>query len=143
MSLYLACGMTMAMETAYFLLIGYRDRDFLIVCLAANAATNLTLNLILRNTGMNGWMVGLLEILEEKGSELRLPYSCSLGDGIFELRCKQGSNISRILYFFYFGQHIIITNGFVKKSQQTPAGEIQLAKKRRDDWIKRNARAKR
>ena len=38
MSLYLACGMTMAMETAYFLLIGYRDRDFLIVCLAANAA---------------------------------------------------------------------------------------------------------
>ena len=88
-------------------------------------------------------MVGLLEILEEKGSELRLPYSRSLGDGIFELRCKQGSNISRILYFFYFGQHIIITNGFVKKSQQTPAGEIQLAKKRRDDWIKRNARAKR
>ena len=37
MSLYLACGMTMAMETAYFLLIGYRDRDFLIVCLAAAA----------------------------------------------------------------------------------------------------------
>lgn len=92
---------------------------------------------------MQAKMVGLLEILEEKGSELRLPYFRSLGDGIFELRCKQGSNISRILYFFYFGQHIIITNGFVKKSQQTPAGEIQLAKKRRDDWIKRNARAKR
>ena len=95
------------------------------------------------DTKMQAKMVGLLEILEEKGSELRLPYSRSLGDGIFELRCKQGSNISRILYFFYFGQHIIITNGFVKKSQQTPAGEIQLAKKRRDDWIKRNARAKR
>lgn len=95
------------------------------------------------DTKMQAKMVGLLEILEEKGSELRLPYSRSLGDGIFELRCKQGSNISRILYFFYFGQHIIITNGFVKKSQQTPAGEIQLVKKRRDDWIKRNARAKR
>ena len=62
MSLYLACGLTMAMEAAYFFLIGYRGRDFLTVCLAANAATNLTLNLILRNTGSQIRIVILLEI---------------------------------------------------------------------------------
>lgn len=82
-------------------------------------------------------VIGLMEILEEKGPELRLPYSRSLGDGIFELRCKQGSNISRTLYFFYFGGMIIITNGFVKKTEKTPPGEIKLAKDRRADWIKR------
>ena len=83
-------------------------------------------------------MIGLMEILEEKGTELRLPYSGPLGDGIFELRCKQGSNITRALYFFFHGGRIIVTNGFTKKTQKTPPGEIKLAKDRRADWIKRH-----
>ena len=63
MSLYLACGLTMAIETAYFFLIGYRERDFLILCLAGNAVTNLTLNLVLRYTGIRLWIVLLSEVL--------------------------------------------------------------------------------
>ena len=42
-----------------------------------------------------------LKLLEEKGTELRLPYSEHLDDGIFELRTKQGTNIVRNLYFFF------------------------------------------
>ncbi len=83
-------------------------------------------------------MVGLMEILEEKGNELRKPYSEHLGDGIFELRCKQGSNISRVLYFFHVGKRIVVTNGFVKKTRKTPPSEIRLAKSRRIDWLARN-----
>lgn len=83
-------------------------------------------------------MVGLMEILEEKGTELRMPYSEHLEDGIFELRCKQGSNITRVLYFFFVGRKIVVTNGFVKKTQKTPSKEIKLAKERRDDWIIRH-----
>ena len=75
--------------------------------------------------------------LEEKGTELREPYSASLEDGIFELRCKLGSNITRALYFFYVGKRIVVTNGFVKKTQKTPPKEIKLAKDRRKDWIER------
>lgn len=82
-------------------------------------------------------MIGLMDILEERGTELRHPYSGPLGDGIFELRCKQGSNITRALYFFFYGGRIIVTNGFTKKTQKTPPGEIELAKDRRADWIKR------
>ena len=63
MSLYLACGLTMAIETAYFFLIGYRDRNFLIVCLAVNAATNLTMNLILKETGVQIGTVIIAEII--------------------------------------------------------------------------------
>lgn len=33
---------------------------------------------------------------------------------------------------------IIVTNGFVKKTQKTPPNEIKIAKKRRDDWIRRH-----
>ena len=46
-----------------------------------------------------------LKLLEEKGTELRLPYSEHLDDGIFELRTKQGTNIIRNLYFFCWKQN--------------------------------------
>ena len=87
---------------------------------------------------MSAKLVGLMEILEEKGTELRMPYSEHLEDGIFELRCKQGSNITRVMYFFYVGKKIVATNGFVKKTQKTPAKELKLAKERREDWLSRH-----
>lgn len=76
-----------------------------------------------------------LALLEEKGTELRLPYSEHLDDGIFELRTKQGSNIVRSLYFFLFGKKIIVTHGFKKKTQKTPPGEIERAKEYRKDYL--------
>ena len=91
---------------------------------------------------MNAKLIGLMELLEEKGTELREPYSAPLEDGIFELRCKLGSNITRALYFFYVGKRIVVTNGFIKKTQKTPPGEIKLAKDRRKDWIERQEREK-
>lgn len=85
-------------------------------------------------------MYGLLTILQDKGNMLREPYSKHLDDGIFELRCRQGSDIIRVLYFFYYEENIILTNGFIKKTQKTPPDEIQLAKERRKDFIERMQR---
>lgn len=82
-------------------------------------------------------ITGILEILEEKGNSLREPYSKHIDDGIFEIRCKVGSNISRILYFFYYGEKIIMTNGFIKKSPKTPIRQIKTAKKFRADYMRR------
>ena len=48
-------------------------------------------------------LLGTISLLEANGTQLREPYSKSLGDGIFELRAKQSSNITRILYFFVVG----------------------------------------
>jgi phage-related protein len=86
---------------------------------------------------MRAKMVGLIELLQEKGNQLREPYSKPIDDGIFELRCKVGNNISRVLYFFYYEGKIVLTNGFVKKTQKTPPEEISLAKERRNDFKKR------
>ena len=62
-------------------------------------------------------------LLRNNGTDLREPYSKSLGDGIFELRTKCGSDISRVLYFFVVGRRIILTNGFIKKGDKTPRTE--------------------
>lgn len=55
---------------------------------------------------MRAKMYGLLTILQDKGNMLREPYSKHLDDGIFELRCRQGSDIVRVLYFFYYEGNI-------------------------------------
>lgn len=83
---------------------------------------------------MRAKIFSMLEILEEKGPELREPYSKPLGDGIFELRTKLGSDITRVLYFFVSGKKVILTNGFVKKTQKTPPSEIDRAKRYRTDY---------
>jgi toxin-antitoxin system, toxin component, relE family len=78
-----------------------------------------------------------LGLLENKGNELRLPYSQHLDDGIFELRTIQGNNIVRHLHFFIIEKKIIITHGFRKKTQKTPLLEIQKAKDYRTDYLNR------
>ena len=86
---------------------------------------------------MRAKLLGIIEILQEKGNQLREPYSKHLDDGIFEIRGKVGSDISRVLYFFYYEGKIVMTNGFVKKTQKTPKSEIETAKKYRKDYIER------
>lgn len=84
--------------------------------------------------------LGIVELLQEYGNQLREPYSKPLEDGIFELRIKVGNNITRVFYFFYYEKRIILTNGFVKKSQKTPKNEKMLAKKYREDFLNREKR---
>ncbi len=86
---------------------------------------------------MRAKIVMLIELLAENGSALREPYSKHLVDGIFELRAKVGSDISRVFYFFVIGKRIVLTNGFIKKTQKTPKSEIELAKKYRNEFLNR------
>ena len=76
-------------------------------------------------------------LMKTNGNRLREPYSKPLDDGIMELRAVVGTNISRVLYFFVVGQKVILTNGFIKKTQKTPKKEITLAQKYREDYIAR------
>ena len=88
---------------------------------------------------MKARVIRTIELLEEYGNQLRMPYSKSLGDGIFELRCQQSNNITRILYFFYINHNIVMTNGFTKKTQKTPLNALELAQKRRKEYLKRHS----
>lgn len=80
-----------------------------------------------------------IELLQIRGIELRKPHVDFIEDGIWELRTKQSSNISRILYFTFTGNKIVLLNGFIKKTQKTPQNEIDRAKKYKNDYLRRFA----
>ena len=61
------------------------------------------------DTKMRAKVLGAVALLEANGPQLREPYSKFIGDGIFEIRAKQSSNITRVLYFFYIGKRIVLT----------------------------------
>ena len=87
---------------------------------------------------MRAKMMRTITLLEDNGTRLREPHSKALGDGLFELRAKIGSNISRIIYFYVHGKKAILTNGFVKKSNETPPSETDLARSYRTDYLARS-----
>jgi phage-related protein len=58
-------------------------------------------------------------------------------DNIWECRISFGANIYRLLCFLHNGSIIVLTNGFIKKSQKTPIDEIVKAEEYRNDYIRR------
>jgi phage-related protein len=59
-------------------------------------------------------------------------------DDICKVRIHQDKLSIRILGFFHKNNFIILTNGFVKKSQKTPANEIRLAEVRKKEYLNRS-----
>lgn len=89
---------------------------------------------------MRGKAVRDLELLEKLGSQIGMPHARYMEDGIFELRIKFGGDNSRIFYFFYSDQKIILTNGFIKKTPKTPVTELERAKRYKRDYEGRSSR---
>jgi|LWDU01.1.fsa_nt_gi phage-related protein len=81
------------------------------------------------------WVLQLIEELDK----IHRQYFKKLvnTDDIWEVRVRIGNDAIRLLGFIEKGTFIILTNGFMKKSQKTPKVEIQLAEKRKKDFIKR------
>lgn len=90
------------------------------------------------DTKMIAKVIRIIDLLERNGPTVRLPYSEYLRNDIFEIRAKQGTDIVRVFYFFTFGRKIVLTNGFVKKTQKTPQREIDKAVKYKNDYIRRH-----
>ncbi len=58
-------------------------------------------------------------------------------EDIWEIRVQFGGNIFRLLGFFEQKNLVILTHGFVKKTQKTPLQDIMLAKQRKRDYLQR------
>lgn len=77
--------------------------------------------------GMRAKSLSGIAALKQVGNMLREPLSKYIDDGVFELRIKLSSNTSRIFYFFQMGKRIILTNGYMKKTQKMDRREFEKA----------------
>lgn len=89
---------------------------------------------------IEGWPVGiyadfmrLISLMEGHGADLRMPHSRTMGQGLFELRCKGVEGIGRAFYCTMVGREIVILHSFIKKTQETPDSEMKIARKRLKD----------
>ena len=57
-------------------------------------------------------------------------------NGLYEIRVEYESNIFRIFCCLDEGKLVVLLNGFQKKSQQTPANELEKAKKLKEEYFK-------
>lgn len=84
---------------------------------------------------MKAKVIRTIQLLQNNGYTLREPHSKPLGDGIFDLRVKQSSNISRVLYVV--DNKAVLTHVFIKKTMKTPKREIEKAISYRSDYLQR------
>lgn len=71
--------------------------------------------------------------LVERGWPIGMPLCRSLGDGLFETRSDLPNGRTARIIFFIKGGRMGILHGFIKKTQQTPQADIELAKKRKKE----------
>jgi phage-related protein len=76
-----------------------------------------------------------INLLQQEGPNLKRPHADMLSGNIRELRISFGRLEVRILYFIHEKQ-IVLTHGFLKKTQKTPPCEIQRAERYRADWLR-------
>jgi phage-related protein len=62
------------------------------------------------------------------------PLVDNLGDGLWEIRSRLDNRIARTL-FVMVNQEIVLLHGFIKKQQKTPQDELELAKKRKKQYL--------
>jgi phage-related protein len=77
--------------------------------------------------------IGALIMVLQKGQSLFAP-QCrpmkSIHKNAYEIRVKDSSVNSRVIYVLALRDKIIIPHAFTKKTQKTPNHEIELSKKR-------------
>jgi phage-related protein len=75
------------------------------------------------------------ERMEIYGPDLGMPHTRAMGDGLFELQIKAAEGIARVFYCTVVGKRIVVLHQFVKKSDKTPAKELQIARRRMKEII--------
>src|SRR5689334_19285626 len=78
-----------------------------------------------------------MEQLRMRNVQAREPLVRHLEGELWELREESQTNIYRMIYFFFTGRRIIFLHGFQKKSQKTPRKELEIARRRYQDFLDR------
>jgi phage-related protein len=63
-----------------------------------------------------------------------MPLCRPLGDGLWEVRSALTSNRVARVFFCFTDDRILALHGIIKKTQKTPAADLELARKRKREF---------
>jgi len=70
----------------------------------------------------------------QMGWPIGMPVCRPLGAGLYEVRSNiSDKRIARLL-FFQHGEHLVVVEGFIKKTQATPGEVLDVAKRRKREY---------
>ena len=69
----------------------------------------------------------LTDRMEKFGPNLGMPHTRAMGNGLFELRLRAKEGIARVFFCTIVNRKIVMLHSFVKKSQQTPKRDLDIA----------------
>ena len=75
--------------------------------------------------------------LSRRATDSGFPRSRSLGGGLHELRITHPEGPFRLIYGYRPGRRIVLVQAFVKRTEQTPADALRLARDRFADVERR------
>jgi phage-related protein len=69
----------------------------------------------------------------EHGWPLGMPVCRPMGKGLYEVRTNLSNNrIARVLFYVDVKRRMVLLHGFIKKSQTTPEGDLEIARRNKD-----------
>ncbi|MDZ4277705.1 MAG: type II toxin-antitoxin system RelE/ParE family toxin [Dehalococcoidia bacterium] len=79
-----------------------------------------------------------IDLVEEYGPEMGQPYVKAVRGrkGLLELRTSLGSDAFRLFFFRAGKRQLIVAHGFRKKTQKTPAQELDTAQQRMGEYLR-------
>ena len=80
--------------------------------------------------GVRASFLRIAQTMAVHGPDLGMPHTRAMGGSLFEVRAKGREGIGRAFYCTVIGQRIVILHAFIKKSEQTPARELETARAR-------------
>ncbi len=85
--------------------------------------------------GIRANLSNILDMIEEIGPNLGMPYTASMGDGLFQIRAIWEKGIGRVFYCVVVEKEVVLLHSFIKKSQKTPKKEFAIARKRKKELL--------
>ena len=81
-------------------------------------------------------LIRLERLISQVGLEtLREPYVKHLEGKLWEMRVTGRDGIARAIYVTAIGRRVVIVRVFIKKTQQTPRSEIDIAQRRAKEIV--------
>jgi len=81
-----------------------------------------------------------LRLVQEEGPDIGMPFTERVTDEIGAVRVRVGRARWRIFFFTHLGRELVVLHMFAKKTRAMPQHEIEVAERRRREWLRRESR---